>query len=327
MAYTYPPAPAKIVGGTAIQVEQALKSPNVLARRLFDITKEKFLSDYLLTERVEAVGGSIILENGDELLYTDDDPQEIAPGAAFPLTKAGEGTMQLVRTTKYGLDSELTDESISRRKVAALNRALTKVGNTVVRYVDGVGLALIASRITSLPSNSIAASGPWVGDGTEAGDLAAAKRIVKDVLRIKAEREEANVGFSYDYDTVVLRPTQHALVLAGFINSGMLPREGNNALSTAGVVEGILGINWATSTHVPFTDPFFVDREQLGGIGVENIESPNYGRFVAYPGAIPIESKAIRDEDNEKWKVRGRRVQVPYVLDAKAGFRVTGTEL
>lgn len=326
MAYTYPPAPAKIVGGTAIQVEQALKTPNVLARRLYDISKEKFLTDYLLTERVEAVGGSIILENGDELFYTDDDPEEIAPGAEYPLTKAGEGTMQLVRTTKYGLDSELTDESISRRKGAALNRALAKVGNTVVRYVDGVGLALIASRITSIPGNSVAASGEWVGDGTEAGDLAAAKRIVKDVLRIKAEREEANIGFAYDYDTVVLKPTQHALVLAGFINSGMLPRENSNAMST-GVVEGILGINWATSTHVPFSDPFFVDRTQLGGIGVEDIQSPGYGRFVAYPGAIPIESKAIRDDDNDKWKVRGRRVQVPYVLDAKSGFRVTGTGL
>lgn len=326
MAYTYPPAPAQVVGGTALQIDQALKNPNTLARRLYDITKENFISDFLLTERVEAVGGAIILPNGDEIEYMDDEPGEIAPGAEFPLSKTSEGTFQMVRSTKWGLDTDLTDESISRRKINALNRSLQKVGNTIVRYVDGIGLAVIASRITSDPDNSVEASGTWVGDGTESGDLAAGKRIVKDVLRIKAQRQKDNAGFGYDYDTVVLDPVQHSLVLSTFINGGRLPQESNNPLET-GVVRGVLGLNWVTSNHVPFTDPFFVDRAQLGGIATENIESPGYGRFVPYPGAIAIESKAIRDDDNDKWKVRGRRVQVPYVLDAKAGFRITGTGL
>jgi hypothetical protein len=324
---TYPPAGPNVTqGGTALEIQEALLNPNIVTKRLYDITKERFLSDYLLTERPEAVGGSIILENGDEIFYMDDNPEAIAPGAEFPLSKSNDGTFQIVKTTKWGLDTEVTDESISRRRIDPVNKAFTKIGNTIIRYVDGVALSIIASRITSIPENTVTASGSWVGDGTIEGDHTAGARIVNDFLVNKALREEANQGFGYNYDTVVLKPSQHAKVMTYFMNSGMLPREANNAIAS-GVVEGILGLNWATSVHVPFTDPFIVDREFLGGIATENIQSPGYANRQPIPGGIPIEAKAIRNEYTEKWTIRGRRVEVPYVLDAKAGFRITGTGL
>lgn len=325
--YTYPLPPARVTqGGSALEIQQGLKNPSVITKRLYEITQDSFISDYLLTERPVAVGGSIVLENGDELPFTDDDPQAIAPGGEYPLTTSSDGTVQIIRTTKWGLDQIITDESISRRLQDPVARAFTKLGNSIVRYSDGIALAVIAARITSLGSNSVAASGSWVGDGSDTGDSIAAKRIVRDVFRIKAQREEANQGFSYIYDTVVLRPTQLAIVKSEFINSGILPRESANG-ANSGVLENVLGLNWATSTHAPFTDPFFVDRSQLGGIATENIESPGYGSRQPIAGGIAIEAKAMRDDERDQWRLRGRRVAVPYVLDAKAGFRITGTGL
>lgn len=325
--YTYPPAPAQVIGGTALEIQLALKSPSIVTRRMYNIVNERFLSDFLLTGRPIATGGSLLIDNADEIYYTDDDPEAIAPGAEFPLTTSTDGTFQIVRTTKWGLDDPVTDEAISRRLIDPVNKAFTKVGNTMIRYVDGIALAVIASRITSVPGNSYPASGSWGGDGTVDGDHAAGAHIIRDVLGAQAEMAEAWVGWTYDYDTVVLKPTQHAKVMATFINSGILPRESNNGANLASGVVNVLGLNWATSTHVPFTDPFFVDRAQLGGIGVENIESPGYASRQPIPGGIPIEAKAIREEKTEGWTIRGRRVEVPYVLDAKAGFRITGTEL
>jgi hypothetical protein len=317
---TYPVAPLRVTqDGTATEVHRFLATPTLIARRVAELVRERFIADYLLTGRYVAQGGAIMFENGDEVIYANDDPEAVAPGAEYTLTNFGEGTIAVARTQKYGLDAFVTDEAITRMLFNPAERAFTKLSNSTVRQVDRSALATIASRVTSAE----AASGPWVpqSDGEIAQSLAA-KRIVRDVLRIKAKKEEDNVGFEYDYDTAVLKPTQHALVVAEFINSGLLPRE-NTALISTGVVEGILGLNWATSTHVPFSDPFFVDRDQLGGMAREIIQSPGY----ATSGDYGVEAKSIRDEERDRYRLRTRRTTVPVVLDGKAGYRITGTEL
>jgi hypothetical protein len=317
---TYPGAPARINSdGTAVEIHRFLKSPTLIGRAVFDVVRERFIADYLLTGRYNAVGGAIVFENGDEVVYAQDDPTAVAPGAEYDLTTFGEGTIAIARTQKYGRDAYVTDEAISRLLFDPARRAFTQLGNSTIRQVDRAALATIASRVTA----SKAASGPWVPqDDSEIAQSLAAKRIVRDVLRIKAEKEEENVGFDYVYDTAVLKPTQHALIVAEFINSGLLPREDTSLIAT-GVVEGILGLNWATSTHVPFTDPFFVDRDSLGGMAEENIESPGYARV----GNIGMQTKTIRDEERDRYRLRTRRTTVPVVLDGKAGYRITGTGL
>lgn len=327
--YTYPQAPARVTqGGTALEIHQFLKQPNQIARRVLDLVRERFIADFLLVGRAQAIGGSVILENGDEVQYMDDDPTAVAPGGEYSLTKSVGGTLQTIRTTKWGLDTMVTDEAISRELIDPVNRSFQKLANNMIRYIDGVALAVIASRILAA-GGSVAASGSWVGDGTETGDRVAAQRIIRDMLRIKAAKEEELVGFGYNFDTVVLRPSQHAVVVSELIISGMLPREAGNPLDTVanGGVVNALGMNWATSTHVPFSDPFIVDRDQLGGMASENIESPGYSRRSAVPGDIGVEVKSIRDDENDQWRLRSRRVTVPYVLDGKAGFRITGTGL
>lgn len=318
--YTYPAAPVRTTqSGTATEIHRFLKTPQLIGRAVYDILKDKFIADYLLTGRYNAVGGSIMFENGDEIQYAQDDPTAVAPGAEYTLTSFGEGTAAVARTQKFGLDAFVTDEAISRYLFDPARRAFDKLGNSTIRQVDQTALAVIASRVTA----TTAASGAWVSSSDD--DIAkslAAKRIVRDVLRIKAEKEEANVGFDYSYDTIVLKPVQHALVVAEFINSGLLPRE-NSALISTGVVQGILNLNWATSTHVPFSDPFFVDRDRLGGMAEENIESPGYARV----GNIGLQAKTIRDEERDRYRLRTRRTTVPVVLDGKAGFRITGTGL
>jgi hypothetical protein len=317
---TYPGTPAGLTqGGTAVEIHRFLKSPTLIARAVAELARERFIADYLLTGRFNAVGGTILFENGDEVLYAQDDPTPVAPGAEYDLTTFTEGTAAIARTQKFGLDAIVTDEKISRYLFDPARRAFNKLTNSTIRQVDTTALATIASAVTS----SKAASAPWVAQSqTQEGRATAAATIVQDVLRIKAEKEEENVGFEYDYDTVVLKPTQHALVVAGFITSGLLPRE-NASLVGTGVVEGILGLNWATSTHVPFSDPFFVDRDLLGGMAEERIESPGYARS----GDYGIEAKTIRDEERDRYRLRTRRTTVPVVLDGRAGYRITGTGL
>lgn len=318
--FTYPGTPARVTQeGNALEIHRFLKNPTLIARAIAELAKERFIADYLLPGRYTAQGGSILIENGDEVLYAQDDPTPVSPGAEYNITTFNEGTAAVAHTQKFGLDAIVTDEKISRYLFDPARRAFNKLTNSTIRQVDGTALATIASVVKA----SKPASASWrPTDATQEARFTAGATIVEDVLRIKAEKMEENVGFEYDYDTVVLKPTQHALVTSSFISSGLLPRE-NTALIGTGVVEGILGLNWVTSTHVPFSDPFFLDRDLLGGMAEERIESPGYARV----GDYGIEGKSIRDDERDRWRLRTRRTTVPVVLDGRAGYRITGTGL
>lgn len=311
--FTYPPAPVRLTqGATAIEIHTALKSPNIIRRRMQELAAHRFIADYLLPGRYVAQGGSILFEEGGESIFATNPSEAVSPGGEFPLTSYTESRWAAAQTRKWGLDSEITDEAISRRLDQPVQKAFRKSANTLVRDVDSISLGVISSTIVTA-GNAFASPREW--DEAEA--------IIESVLLGIATREETLVGEAYDFSTVVLKPTQHAKVAAYFMTSGMLRDLGSDAVSS-GVLPGILGLNWVTSTHVPFSDPFVVDRDQLGGMADENIESPGYSRT---EDGVGIETKAIREDKTEKYLLRARRVTVPVVIDANAGFRITNTGL
>lgn len=306
MAYTYPSAPVTVGDDlTTLQVHQLMKTPSLLVKRLADITNERFIADYLLTGRFEAVGGAILYETGEEI-YPADSPEAVSPGAEYPLTAMTTGELATARTTKWGQDALVTDEAISRLNLNPVDRALAKIANGMIRHVDGVSLGVIASKTTQ----EFNSSAEWV-DGAA---------IIDTVLDAQAKFEEANTDLSFSYSTIVLTPTQFAKVAAALIKSDFVPRESQNFALT-GVIPDYMGFTWVTSKHVPVTDPIMVDREQLGGIATERIQSPGYSSDSG------LEVKSIRQEDTDAYRVRARRVIVPVVLEPRAGVKITGTGL
>lgn len=306
MAYTYPPAtPTLSTDLTVAQVHYLLKNPGLLARRVRDLSLNAYIADYLLPARYVAEGGAILYPNG-ETLFTADDPEAVGIGGEYPLTTLDTGTLALAKTVKWGRDVEVFDESISRMLADPLNRALTKLVNTNVRYIDSVALGVIASKITA----TRAAGAAWTG--ADAG-----LQIISDVLLTKAQVDETEDGFSID--TVVLKPIQYAKVITALIADNVLPRE-SNVIAT-GNFPNALGLTWTQSIHSPVTDPLLLDRAQLGGMADENIQSPGY----TGGGPAGIEVKSMRVDERDGYRVRARRVTVPVVIEPNAGIRITGT--
>lgn len=307
MVYQYPAAPVTVGNDlTTVQIHHLMKSPALLAKRAAELARQKFIADYLLSGRYLAVGGAILYETGEEI-FPVDSPEAIAPGGEYPLTTMTAGELAAAVTKKWGQDSKVTDEAISRLNISPVDKALRKIVNGMIRHGDGVALSVITSKI----EQAEAAAGQWTGAG-------AADAIVDTALQVKAEYEEINDDYSFDYSTVVLKPTQFAKVAGAMIKSDLVPRESANFALT-GVIPDYMGFTWVTSKHVPFSDPLLLDREQLGGIATENIQSPGYSNVEG------VEVKSIRDEDTDSYKVRGRRVFVPVVLEPRAGIRITGT--
>lgn len=293
---------------TADEVHQFLRRPALVARRLQQLTDLSFIADLLLTGKADATGTGALMVEEDGELFLDDDPEVIAPGGEYPLVTADEVGAYLIALRKKGFDSEVTDEKIARTPIDALKRILTLMANTMIRDFDRVSMAVIASKVTG----TYAASGVWTDGG----------RIVEDILLADATEEEQERG--YAYNAVVLKPTDYAKVIASLVKDGMMPREQGNPLLAGARSFDFLGKRVIKSMYSPFADPLLVDTDNLGGVGTENIGSPGYSRTDK-----GIEVKTWRPtgrDDNDSWRLRARRVAVPYVTAPAAAVRVTGTK-
>lgn len=307
MSYTYPAPPVTVTqGGTAYEVHQFLKSPTLIARRLRTVLEQRYIADYLLSGRFNAVGGAILYETGEEI-FPADDPRAVTPGGEYPLTVMTGGELAAAKTVKWGRDSKVTDEAIARLFMNPVERAFQKLANGSVKFVDSVALAAIISKLTQTSP----AGGAWTDGG----------QIIEDVLVAKANVVALNEGF--DPNVVTLDDIQYAKVIARMIKDGLLPREAGNPIQ-AGDFPNILGLTWTATPNKPGTDPILVDNTQLGGMADENLQSPGYTRG---PSGIGVEVKSIREDDTDQYRLRARRVTVPVILEPLAGIRITGTEL
>ncbi len=304
-SFTYPVAhPSGTL--TTEQLHLLLSNPRVLAKRVADLTKMRFIADWLLASRLDATGGGIFYETGGEV-FAGKDPEGVEPLAEYPLVVLDSGEVVSVKTTKWGLDTLISDEKISRQGRVYVDRGLSRLSNTVVRHVDEVAMAVIASRVSS--------TFPSVATWTTAG------AAVEAILTIQAQRAELGLGL--ELDTVVLRPAQFAKVIAMLVDSDALPRESGDTAITGNVPVNAFGLTWATTPHFQGPNPLLVDRAQLGGMADEKLDSPGY----VSAGQFGVEVKSIREDDTDGYRLRSRRVTVPVVLEPLAGVQLTGTGL
>lgn len=304
MSYTYPVAhPTGTL--TTEQLHLFLSNKSLIARRVADITKMRFIADYLLQARLDATGGGIFYETG-EPVFASEDPEAISPLGEYPLVVLDDGTVVSAKTDKWGLDTMVSDEKIARQGRTYVDRGILRVANTIIRYVDSVAMAVIQSKVTSTHT-----SDEWDSAGA----------AVESILTIQGER--ADLGLGIELDTAVLRPTQYAKVIRLLIDDKALPRESGETAIKGNLPVDALGLTWATTPHFQGANPLLVDRDQLGGMADEKLGGPGY----ASAGSFGVETKSIRDDDAEGYKLRGRRVTVPVVLEPLAGVQLLGTGL
>lgn len=302
-SYTYPIRQTE--GNlTPEQVHLLLANPTVVARRIAELTNMKFIADYLLSGKYDATGGGVFYETG-EPAFVDDQPRAVSPGAEYPKAVMTAGEITAAKTVKWGLETDVTDERIARQGMDPVNKALARLANTVVRHVDSVAWGVITSKVTSTKQ-----SAAWT----------APSAIIESILAIQTER--AALGTGLNLSTVVLSGAQYAKVMGVLLDKGVLPREDANPVLSGTMPVNAFGLDWVTSPHVTGTDPWLIDREQLGGVGDERLGSPGY----TTASGTTIEVQSIRHKD-DKYELRARRVCVPVVVEPLAGVKITGTGL
>lgn len=306
MPHIYPPANATLSGDT-LTISRFLNSPAAVNRRLRTIADNRFIADALLTGRYQVAGGSLLYEVS-ESIYTAKAPEVVTPGAEYPRASAAPGTASLASVSKWGQDVPITDEHVGRYGQRAVDVALAKIINYIVRQVDSTCLTAISSAVTQ----TAAATGGafWIGASADP---------LLDLMKAKATIMALDQG--YDPDTVVMSDLAYAYLVSNAKIIGGLAREADNSITRTGDILSIAGMRILPTNNLPTASAAFVlDSTMLGGLGYENIPSPEYQG----DPANGVESWTRRDPSaNDQWMVRGRRPVVPVVQEPGAAAKIT----
>jgi hypothetical protein len=306
MPYTYPPAPVTLSGDVET-INRFLSSPTIVSRQLRTLAQQRYIADTVLSQRFQVSGGSVLYETG-ESIFTADNPRAVAPGAEYPLTTAPTGAASVAKTVKWGQDTKVTDEAIARQLMNPVNKALLKLVNQNVKFIDGVALSAIASAVTA--TGAVAAS--WRTTATAA-------QMLSDLAQAKASILALNQG--YMPDTVVLDDATWARAYAAFVSGGFLPRESAGGAVVTGTFPVVDGMRFLPTPNLPTAGTILVvDSTMIGGMADEDLGGAGYSGA----GSTGVEGKSIRDDLGDGYRLRMRRVTVPVVSEPAAGFVLTG---
>lgn len=302
----YPLTTSQLNNVSAAEALAFLKSPTMVAKRFSEILNaQEFIGLSLLTGSYGMEGGVIAVPK-NEVIRTERSAETVAPGAEYKMTPLNKEQYDLYMAAKRGLATEVADEEVGRSKMTPVEDALQLLKNELTFDANSLALAAITSKVT----NTIAASANWT----------TGKIIIKDVLRAKAQGRALKLGFNFD--TVVLPEDDYAAVipeLLDYLERGQIAGSG---------FPNILDIDWLATADANFTNPLLVDRKRLGGIGREDIPSPEYRKVPDARGVnIGIEVASIRDPKGDKTRLQARFPHVPLVVNPGAGVFITGTGL
>jgi hypothetical protein len=291
---TFPPGFPTIDNVGVLTISRWLNTPTMVDRALRSIVLNRFIADVLLTGRVTPEGGAISYETGESIYADRSTLEAIMPGAEYPISTVGQGAASVATVKKWGLDAKVVLEAVRRERMSPVNRALIKLGNSIVRQVDSVGLAAIVAAVTTTQ----AATATW---GTSSA------KVVLDLMLARATIVGQNQG--YEADTLVLSDTKFAAMANDEKVLAAMRREDPGNVVYTGKQGRIAGLDILLTSNSPFpTESLVCDRRVLGGLADEE----------------PFSSNTWWVQDTEEWRLRAKRVTVPWVSEPAAAVRITG---
>lgn len=307
MPLTYPPT-APTYSDPNITISRFLEQPTFVARRLNTLGDLRYVGNLLLPGRQSAAGGAIGYE-AIEGVFAADSPEVVNPGAEYKLTSVALGTASLAKVSKWGEDTLITDESVSRtRNISVVDRALMKLVNSAAVTIDAAVISTIASAITQ----TRAAAAAWSTNPAS---------VLTDLLRARADIAQNNQG--YNPDTVLVDDTTYAYLAGNTTIAAAMAREtANNPVQTGRVWDRLAGMRIvnAPTANLPggTSNAWVFDSNMLGFIATEDLQ----GGYQA-AGDL-VQSKTMREDLTDSWRVRARANFVAVVTDPGAGFKITG---
>lgn len=180
-------------GGRKITVDDIRRNPLFLPARILELLDGQFIDDILL--RYEGDASTIAFEEGSSL-FLDDEVQEMLEFEEIPVAGYQRGLPRVAIATKKGLGVRISEDMKRENNVAAVNRQVTALVNTMIR-----ARFLAMRQLVMNPAiPTIAASAAWdTASGKPRRDLAAAAEVVAS-----AGDDTVDTTENYEADTTVM---------------------------------------------------------------------------------------------------------------------------
>ncbi|MEU4781033.1 major capsid protein [Micromonospora sp. NPDC023633] len=290
----YPLAAPTITGNT-LTVDQALKQPTRITRRIMDLTLQRFIVDRIFATGGTATGSVVYDQATVNELYTDRDVERRGPGDEYPIVGSQRPTPKVALPEDWGGKFFITREARRRNDVAFFNNQVTQLANTIVRRVNTNAVAVLEAAIASLGGAGTFVGHNWAtvvtagagqtnNSGWPAADFANAQYL--------ADVDELGV----QYDLWIVNPKQKMDLVTAYGNA--LP----DMLEAAGIDELFASNRVANGTA------YAVARGQVGELRVEQ----------------PLETETWEEQATKRDWVQSSVVPIMYVTNPYSIKKVTG---
>lgn len=246
----------------ALTVDMLLKQPPLIARALTSLVAKRLIADRLFVRGTsDQVAGGAMRYQELEGIYLNDNAEEIAEGADYPLTKWAEA-IKTAPVRQFGLGFPVTNLAIRRNARDVIGRGTVKLANTIAKKIDGVAMGLLTDTTTYPAIQTMSASGLWTNAATD---------VIKDIAAAQEKletKDNAYAGFSGA--TLILNTQRRDDLLNNSVLRDALPRETQSGQIQSGMVAPFLGLDQILFTpQLDATKAILLDTSMAGTIADE----------------------------------------------------------
>jgi hypothetical protein len=284
-------------GSPTLTVQVLLNQPTLLSRELVNLVYKRLIADKLFVRgSAQQVAGGAMRFQQTESIFVDDDPDEIAEGADFPITDWSEAVKTaLVR--QFGFGVRITNLAIRRNQRDMVTRGQRKLANRIVKFIDKQAMLLLEDAGAVNGVNTQTSGAVWTTAGTD---------IIAEIGKAQETIELLDNGYNgFSGATLILHTNMRDALLNNTSLRAALPRENLSGQIQSGTLAPFLGLKEILFTpQITATKAILMDTSIAGTIADE-IPDPTE-KWTSYdpgPGFSPI---YVKVEDDGKPAVHKR---------------------
>lgn len=298
-----------------LSVDVLLKNPEIIRRRLTDLTLKRFVADkvFMRGSPDQVAGGGARYQRSENIYFDGSGVEQIGFRSEFP--RAGWSETVLEAFVKaYGLEFVINDLAKRRNAMDMVERGLIKLSNGIVKFVDTVAMTLLTDTVTN-PLQTFAAGGDWTTAATD---------IIFDLNRARMAIEGQEEG--YVADTVLVNDAQFADLMNDADIRASMPRESRDNFVLTGVLPSLLGFQIIRTNRLTAGKVVVMNAKVAGTIADESpLAEEGYGTYQpGDPGQSAIWVKQYREENTSDTLVRGVRWPAMWIAEPAAIVVITG---
>jgi len=188
--------------GLRVTVNDLMKSPRVIPRRILDLMQNNFIADAILRNAGSNDAGVVQFWQSQPL-FADYNSSIREEWGEYQIVTTSDGLPSIATSVDRGLSLKVSDEMRRRNSIDRVNTQIVQIKNTLTRDWD---LAFQTSIINSVATVvDVSGTRPWDGTGTTPTirkDILTAKKAIRTAV----STNQTNNYFGFMPDTIVMSP-------------------------------------------------------------------------------------------------------------------------